>query len=444
MNRVFLASLGCPKNRVDSEVLLGLLAKDGLVPVSTLDEAEVVIINTCAFIQEAVQESIETILEAAHTKGKGGVHKLIVTGCLPQRYGKELAQAIPEVDLWTGTGDFLHIPRWLRKGGPQILIGTPRYLYDHRTPRIITNTPHASYVKIAEGCSHPCTFCLIPRLRGRYRSREGASIIRETEGLVAKGVVEVTLIAQDTTAFGVERGDVKGLYWLLKALADIKGLKWIRLLYAYPHPANFPPQLLDLLAAGERICPYLDIPIQHIDGVLLRRMGRRVSEGETRDLIYRLRRDYPQIHLRTTLMLGFPGEGEREFRKLLAFVREAEFTHLGVFRYSPEEGTKAARMKGRVSPEIAEERASRIMEVQQEISWKKNRAMIGSLIPVLIDGSSVGPEEILLGRTAFQAADVDGMVRIKKGEAAIGEIVPVKITQAGPYDLTGEIEEERS
>ncbi|OGP54443.1 MAG: ribosomal protein S12 methylthiotransferase RimO [Deltaproteobacteria bacterium RBG_13_52_11] len=441
MTKVFLVSLGCPKNHVDSEVLLGILANDGLVLTSTLDEADVVIINTCAFIQEAVQESIEAILEAARAKGQGAINTLIVTGCLPQRYGEELVQSIPEVDLWTGTGDFLQIPQWLKKGGPRKLIGKPRYLYDHHTPRIITNTPHSAYVKIAEGCSHPCTFCLIPRLRGRYRSRELGSVIRETENLVARGVVEVTLVAQDTTAYGTDRGEEKGLYRLLKTLTKIEGLKWIRVLYSYPHPANFPPQLLDMVAGEERICPYLDIPIQHVDDTLLRRMGRRVSEKGIRRLVYRLKRAYPEIHLRTTLMVGFPGEGEREFRKLLDFVREVEFTHLGVFRYSPEEGTKASRMKGQIFSEIAEERAAQIMELQQGISWKRNKEMVGSIIPVLIDGVSVQPKGVPQGRTAFQAPEVDGVVHIKKGMAKIGETVTVKITQAGPYDLVGEIEE---
>jgi ribosomal protein S12 methylthiotransferase len=440
MKKVFLVSLGCPKNHVDSEVLLGILANDGFAPTTRLNEADVVIINTCAFIQEAVQESIELILETAQAKGKGAVSKLIVTGCLPQRYGEELVRAMPEVDLWTGTGDFVQIPHWLRKGGPTVLIGRPRYLYDHQTPRIITNTPHSAYVKIAEGCSHPCTFCLIPQIRGRYRSREFDSVIHETEDLVARGVVEVTLVAQDTTAYGMDRGEEKGLYRLLRALTKVEGLRWIRVLYSYPHLTNFPTQLLNMVASEERICPYFDIPIQHIDDTLLQRMGRRASEKEIRGLINHIKRDYPQIYLRTTLMVGFPGEGELEFKRLLAFVREAEFTHLGVFQYSPEEGTKACRMKGRVSLQIAEERAAKIMELQQGISWKMNKEMIGSLVQVLIDGVSEGRKGVLQGRTAFQAPGVDGVVHIEKGTATIGEFVTVRITKARPYDLVGEIE----
>jgi ribosomal protein S12 methylthiotransferase len=439
MKKVFLISLGCPKNRVDSEVILGLLADDGLVPTPSLDEADVIIINTCAFIQEAVQESIEAILEAAQAKEKGRGAKLIVTGCLPQRYGEELAREIPQVDLWTGTGEFPQIPRLLMGGESTALIGKPRYLYDHRTPRLITNTPHSVYVKIAEGCSHPCTFCLIPRLRGQYRSRELASVIREVEQLVAGGAVEVILVAQDTTAYGMDVQEKKGLYQLLKELIKVKGLRWIRVLYTYPHPDNFHPPLLEMVAGEEKICPYLDIPIQHIDAKILQRMGRRTSEKETRELINHIKKDYPGIHLRSTLMVGFPGEGEREFGELLAFVREAEFTHLGVFTYSPEEGTKAARMKGRISSGIAGERAARIMELQQGISWKKNKEMVGSKVPVLIDGISAEAEGGLQGRTAFQAPEIDGMVYIKKGKAHIGEMVTVKITQAGPYDLRGEI-----
>jgi ribosomal protein S12 methylthiotransferase len=443
MKKVFLISLGCPKNRVDSEVLLGLLGEDGLVPTPSLNEADVVIINTCAFIQEAVQESIEAILEATQAKEKRTGTKLIVTGCLPQRYGEELAREIPQVDLWTGTGEFPQIPQLLKRDESTVLIKIkkPRYLYDHHTPRIITNTPHAVYVKIAEGCSHACTFCLIPRLRGQYRSRETASVIREVEHLVAGGAAEVILVAQDTTAYGRDVQEEKGLYRLLKELIKIEGLQWIRVLYAYPHPDNLHPSLLEMLAGEEKICPYLDIPIQHIDAKILQRMGRRGSEKEIRELINHIRKEYPEIHLRTTLMVGFPGEGEREFSKLLNFVREAEFTHLGVFAYSPEEGTKAARMKGRISSEIAGERAARIMELQQGISWKKNKEMVGSNVRVLIDGISVEAAGVLQGRTAFQAPEIDGMVHIKKGKAPIGAMVLVKITQAGPYDLEGEIED---
>jgi ribosomal protein S12 methylthiotransferase len=440
MHKVFLISLGCPKNRVDSEVILGLLATDGLVPTTSLDQADVVIINTCAFIQEAVQESIEAILEAAQTKEKRTATKLIVTGCLPQRYGEELAREIPQVDLWVGTGEFPRIPRLLKGDKSTALIKKPRYLYDHRTPRIITNTPHSVYVKIAEGCSHACTFCLIPRLRGPYRSRETDSVIQEVEQLVAGGAVEVILVAQDTTAYGSDLGEENDLYRLLKELIKIGDLQWIRILYAYPHPANFSPPLLEMIAGEEKICPYLDIPIQHINAKILQRMGRRASERETWELINRIKKHYPGIQLRTTLMVGFPGEGEREFRELLAFVREAEFAHLGVFVYSREEGTKAARIEGRVSSALAAERAAQIMELQQGISWKKNKALIGSTVRVLIDGTSTEADGILQGRTAFQAPEIDGVVHIKKGKASMGEMVLVKITQTGPYDLEGEIE----
>lgn len=436
MEKIFLISLGCPKNHVDSEVLLGLLASKGFVPTPSLDEADVVIVNTCAFIQTAVEESIETVLEVTQAKAQGRISKIVVTGCLPQRYGETLTCEIPEVDLWIGTGEFPRIPQLLRRGGPTVLIETPRYLYDHYTPRIITNTPYSAYVKIAEGCSHPCTFCLIPQLRGRYRSRQMDSVIREVEQLVSGGVVEITLVAQDTTAYGVDNGEGQGLYRLLKKLVDIAGLQWIRILYTYPHPDNFPSPLLEIIAGEERICPYLDIPIQHIDAQILQSMGRRHSAQETWALIDRIKKWYPAIHLRTTLMVGFPGEGKDEFRELMAFVRAAEFTHVGVFTYSPEEGTKAARMKGRPSPEVAVERRARIMELQQGISWKKNKAMIASTVPVLIEGAGTG---VLQGRAAFQAPEIDGMVHITKGEATRGEIVPVKITQAEPYDLRGEI-----
>jgi ribosomal protein S12 methylthiotransferase len=441
MKSVSLISLGCPKNQVDSEVILGLLARDGLVPTSSVEEADVVIVNTCAFIQEAVQESIEVILELAQAKERGTINKLIVTGCLPQRYGDALVMEIPDVDLWTGTGEFPLIPQLLREGKPTVLIEKPRYLYDHHTPRIITNSPHSAYVKIAEGCSHPCTFCLIPQLRGRYRSRATHSVIREVEHLVASGIVEINLVAQDSTAYRMDLREEQGLYRLLKELIKIEGLRWIRVLYSYPHPANFHPQLLAMVAGEERICPYLDIPIQHIDDKILQRMGRRTSGKEIRALIKHIKKAYPEIHLRTTLMVGFPGAGKGAFRDLVDFVREAEFTHLGVFTYSPEEGTKASRMQGRIPSQIAEERKAQIMELQQGISWKRNKEMIGSTVPVLIDGVSAEPEEMLQGRTAFQAPEIDGVVYITKGKANIEDTVMVKITQAEPYDLVGEIEE---
>jgi ribosomal protein S12 methylthiotransferase len=443
MEKVFLISLGCPKNQVDSEVLLGLLAHDGLVCTSSVEEADIVIVNTCAFIQEAVQESIEVILKLAQEKKRGMINKLIVTGCLPQRYGEGVVREIPEVDLWTGTGEFPRIPRLLRESKTKVSIGKPRYLYDHHTPRIITNSPHSAYVKIAEGCSHPCTFCLIPQLRGRYRSRELDSVRREVEHLVAGGVVEINLVAQDSTAYGMDKGEKKGLYHLLRALTTIEGVQWIRIFYTYPHPANFPPQLLEMIAGEKRMCPYIDMPIQHIDDTILQRMGRRTSGKEIRALIDRIKSDYPAIHLRTTLMVGFPGEGEGEFGDLFNFVREAEFTHLGVFTYSPEEGAKASRMQKMVSSEMAEERRARIMELQQGISWKRNTEMIGSMIPVLIDGVSADQEGMLQGRTAFQAPEIDGVVSIAHGSAHIGDTVTVKITHAEPYDLVGEIIEKR-
>lgn len=440
MDKVYLISLGCPKNQVDSEVILGLLAHDGFALTFTLEGADVVIINTCAFIQEAVQESVETILEAVHEKERGRVQRVVVTGCLPQRYGEALAHEIPEVDLWSGAGDFPQIPQRLREEGPKVLIGEPRYLYDHRTPRIITNTLHSAYVKIAEGCSHRCTFCLIPQLRGRYRSRRADSVVHEVKDLADKGVVEVILVAQDTTAYGIDMGEEGGLWRLLRDMVKIRGLRWIRLLYTYPHPDNFPPVLLEMIAGEEKICSYLDIPIQHINDTVLRRMGRRGSGGKIRGLIHRIKRDYPTIHLRTTLMVGFPGEGEEEFRELVDFVQEARFTHLGVFTYSPEEGTSAHRIKGRPPFQVAEERAARIMELQQGISWERNNGMVGSVVPVLIDGVNVEPGGHLQGRTSFQAPEIDGVVYIDKGTARRGEIVRVKITHAEPYDLVGEVE----
>ena len=439
MDKVHLISLGCPKNRVDSEVLLGTLASEGFVLASGAEEAEVIVVNTCAFIRAAVEESIETILELGQYKKKGRLRYLVVTGCLPQRYGEAIAQEITEVDFWAGTGDFLAVPRWLKEGGPHIVIGPPRYLYDHRTPRVLANTSYSAYVKIAEGCDHGCTFCLIPRLRGRYRSRLIGSVIAEVQQLAGMGVVEINLIAQDSTAYGRDLDGSAGLEDLLERVGTIEGIQWIRLLYAYPRPDAITSEVLEILATHEKMCPYLDIPIQHINNDILKRMGRTSTGPEVRELVLRIRRDYPQIALRTTVMVGFPGEGDAEFEELVLFVKEAEFTHLGVFIYSPEEGTRAYRMKGRPPRDVIDARAERIMLVQQEISLEKNRRLLGTSLPVLVEGGVEQRSDLFKARASFQAPDIDGVVLVSGNELHPGDMVCALITDAAPYDLLGEV-----
>ncbi|MGB9629510.1 MAG: 30S ribosomal protein S12 methylthiotransferase RimO [Thermodesulfobacteriota bacterium] len=438
--RVCLVSLGCPKNLVDSEVILGLLSREGYSLTTDPSKAEILIVNTCSFIQEATQEAIETILKLSHYKKKGMCHQLIVSGCLPQRYGEAIEKEFPEVDLFVGTGDFQNLPRLMTKSlEKRSFISRPAFLYDEKTPRILSTPSFLAYLKIAEGCSHPCTFCTVPRIRGRYHSRPLRSILREAQRLADQGIQELILIAQDTTAYGRDLRDGTNLEKLLKGLIRIEGLRWIRVLYSYPKAEYFTDGLLGLFSKEEKICPYLDLPIQHIDDQILKRMGRRTKERDIRFLIQKVRAAVPSISLRTSLIVGFPGETEHQFKALLNFVEEIEFNHLGAFKYSSEEGTLASRLPGQLSEEVKEERFRRLMEIQQKISFKKYQQWIGKREKVLVDGP-LGRRGTLRGRLQTQAPEIDGCVFLK-GEAKAGDWVWARITQALPYDLMGQIEE---
>jgi ribosomal protein S12 methylthiotransferase len=438
---VRMISLGCPKNLVDSEVMLGLLKEKGWIP-SARDEAEVVIINTCSFIREAKEESVETILAMAAAKNEGKCGSLVVTGCLPQRYGRELVDELPEVDLFLGTGEFHRIADLLEKfsaGGlsPKQFIGQPRYLYDHETPRLWTSPPGSVYLKISEGCSNYCSYCVIPRVRGNLRSRPISSVLQEADRAALRGVKEINLLAQDLTAYGKDLGKGTDLTSLLRSLVRLEGVRWIRLLYA--HPAHLTRELVALIRDEEKICKYLDLPLQHVDNLLLRTMNRPVLEKGGRALIAWLREEVPAITLRTSLMVGFPGETERRFRKLLEFVEEAEFDRLGVFRYSKEEGTPAAILKGQVSERVKTERYHQVMGLQKRISLRKQKARIGSRVPVLVERPGRSSDVQGEGRTPGQAPEVDGMTLLRKGKACPGEMVEALITGATAYDLYGEI-----
>jgi ribosomal protein S12 methylthiotransferase len=436
-----MISLGCPKNLVDSEVMLGLLREKGWTPSAT-DDADVVIVNTCGFIREAEEESIETILSMAAAKEKGKAQKLVVTGCLPQRYGKELLRELPEVDFFVGTGEFHRIADLLEesekgKMRQKQVIGVPEFLYDHRTPRIHTSFPGSTYLKISEGCANFCSYCVIPRLRGRLRSRPISSILRETKQAVCRGVKEINLIGQDITAYGRDRRDRAGLVTLLKGLVKVEGLRWVRLLYA--HPAHITPELVHLIRDEEKICKYLDIPLQHVNEGILKAMNRPAPDKRIPDFLDWLREEIPEVVLRTSLMVGFPGETERIFRELLGFVREAQFDRLGVFPYSREEGTPAASLKGQVPDRIRRERYRKIMSLQKKISLKKQKAMVGSRVPVLVERPGNAPGILWEGRTPGQAPEVDGTIFLIRGDACPGEMVKARITDAGPYDLYGKI-----
>lgn len=436
---VCLVSLGCPKNLVDSEVILGLLSKEGY-PLSTDPlRAEVLIVNTCSFIEEATKEAIETILQLSRFKKEGRCRLLIVSGCLPQRYGEVLERELPEVDIFVGTGAFQNLPKLLsQKSKRKSFLPQPTFLYNERTPRILSTPPFIAYLKIAEGCSNACTFCTVPKIRGRYRSRKLRSVLKEAQRLADQGVQELILIAQDTTAYGRDLRDGTDLQKLLKSLVKIGGLRWIRILYSYPKLDHFTDGLLELMAREEKICPYLDLPIQHIDDEILKRMGRRSKGAEIRDLLKRIRTFLPEVSLRSSLIVGFPGEKASQFRGLLDFVKEAQFDHLGAFKYSPEEGTPAFRFPHPVPESVKEERLRTLMETQKKISLKKYQRMAGQRKMVLVE-SPQRERGVLRGRLQTQAPEIDGSVFLY-GKAQPGDWVEAQITQALPFDLVAKIE----
>ena len=436
---VCLVSLGCPKNLVDSEVILGLLSQEGYLLTTNPSEANILIVNTCSFIQDATKEAIETILHLSHYKQKGHCRLLIVSGCLPQRYGKVLEKELPEVDLFVGTGDFQKLPQILsQEQKAKSFLSRPTFLYDEKTPRILSTPPFIAYLKIAEGCFNTCTFCTVPMIRGAYRSRRLRSVLEEARRLADQGVQEIILIAQDTTAYGRELRDGTNLEKLLRGLVKVEGLHWIRMLYSYPKASNFTKGLMELISQEKKICPYLDLPIQHIDDEMLRRMGRRTSGHEIRSLLHQIKNALPGVSLRTSLIVGFPGEGKSHFKALCDFVEEIQFDHLGAFKYSSEEGTAASRLSDSVPEPVKEERLRLLMGLQKKISLKKYREMVGKRMEVLVEGPD-GQKGILRGRLQTQAPEIDGCVFLK-GKARPGNWVETRITQALPYDLVGQIE----
>lgn len=444
--RVFLISLGCAKNLVDSENILGVLQSLGYHPAPELESARIAVINTCGFIQSAVEEAIDTILQVAELKKAGKLEKLIVVGCFVQRYGRKLPAEMPEVDGWLGTGEIQRIAEILlnnkKAGKAPLLIGRPEFLADHETPRTQTTPFYSAFLKIAEGCAHSCSYCVVPHLRGPLRSRRLSSLLAEAEAMAGRGVKEINLVAQDTTQYGKDlEQEVIGLEDLLEALLGIRGLSWIRVLYC--HPGGISERLLELMESEEAICPYIDLPLQHIDKQILRAMGRGGGKDDLRALIESIRSRKRHISLRTTFMVGFPGETEAMFRELCDFVRQAEFEHLGAFVFSPESGTRAARLKKTVERQVAQQRLDELMTLQAGIAKEHNRKLVGRTLPVLIEGSSRETDLLLNGRTAAMAPEVDGQVLINEGEALIGEIMPITIREAHSYDLVGKVEDER-
>ncbi len=436
--KVLLISLGCDKNLVDSEVMLGLLNKAGHQLTNDETEADVVVVNTCAFISDAKEESINTIIEMGELKKTGKLKKLIVAGCLSQRYKDEIMKELPEIDVIIGATNYDKIVEAIGTDEESIVDDinyTPRPIAE----RIVTTNASMAYFKIAEGCNKLCTYCIIPHIRGRYRSVPMDSLIASAEKLASDGIKELVLVAQETTLYGVDLYGEKKLPELLTKLSEIEGIEWIRLLYCYPEEIT--DELIEVMATNPKICHYVDIPIQHSENAILKRMGRRTSREDIVELVGRLRTAMPDIAIRTTLISGFPGETQELHDGLVDFVDECEFDRLGVFTYSPEEGTPAAEYEDQVDGELAVKWRDEIMELQQEISYEKNQQMIGSTQKVLIEGYLVD-DDVYVGRTYRDAPGVDGIVFVSAPyELISGSFVDVKITEANEYDLTGVIVE---
>jgi len=443
--KVHIISLGCPKNLVDSEVMAALLTKNNYHITTQADEADIILINTCAFILPAKEESIDEILRMAEWKkrGNGPCTHLVVTGCLPQRYGKDLEKELPEVDLFLGVGEIPNVVRHLdglilkKPKGKRSVISKPSFLMDAGYARLIATPPYTAYLKIADGCSNRCSYCVIPEIRGRARSREPDDILTEAENLVRGGVKEIIITSQDTTAYGRDLKEKPTLNYLLTKLASIQGIRWIRLLYT--NPAGLTDDILNAIANEEVICNYIDIPIQHIDDTILTAMNRRGGSSAIRKTIQKARSIIPGVALRTSIIIGFPGETHTRFNKLLSFVRETRFDHLGVFLYSREEGTTAAAYPSRISEREKESRRRLLMEEQAVISYEINQSMIGSIQEVMIEGKSDMADYPYIGRSRRQAPDIDGITYVNGNNLSPGDIISCRIIAVSDYDLFAEI-----
>ena len=471
--KVGFVSLGCPKNLVDSEVMMGFLARAGAELSPRAEDADVIVVNTCSFIESAQQESVNTILEMAGHKTSGRAKKLVVAGCLVERFGDEIRNRIPEVDALVGTGELLNIVaatglaaapvqnsspfvvlpsraegdaraaqgRFSRGQWDGAIADLPNYLYDDETPRILATQKSTAYIKIAEGCDHPCMFCIIPQLRGQFRSRRFESVIAEAERLANGGVREITLIGQDTTCYGEDFGLKDGLALLLEELAKIEDLRWIRFLYAYPNKIT--GKLLETIASSEKICSYMDVPLQHASAPVLKRMKRGGGAEVFLRSIEKMRRAIPGLTLRTSFIVGFPGETEKEFEELCEFVRKAQFDWMGTFSYSDQEGADAYGLDKKVSPREIENRRKHLMGIQRQISKKKKKALVGQEFDLLLEGTSEETDLLMEGRTAMHAPEIDGKVFVNDfpegAEPQPGEFYRCQITEAHDYDLVAGI-----
>ncbi|HEX7957965.1 MAG TPA: 30S ribosomal protein S12 methylthiotransferase RimO [Pyrinomonadaceae bacterium] len=448
MKKVGFISLGCPKNLVDSEVMMGRLKQEGYELTSDAAEADTLVVNTCGFIDAAKQESIDAILEAARLKSEGKCQRLVVAGCLVERYRDELRAEMPEVDAFIGTSQINDITtvadsRVNTRSLPVLPLGnqTATYLYDESTPRVLATPGHYAYVKIAEGCDRPCAFCFIPQMRGHFRSRRFGSVVAEARQLAARGVKELVLVAQDSSRYGEDLGEADALAHLMRELCRLEGVEWVRVMYTYP--THISAAFLDVLAEEPKAVKYLDMPLQHASQNVLRLMKRGGNRESLERLIGRVRARVPGLAVRTTFITGFPGETDEDFEELLAFVKTVEFDRVGVFTYSDEEGTAAFGLPDKVDPKVARKRRDRLMKAQSRISLKRNRARVGQTVRVLFEGPSEETDLLWQGRMETQAPDIDGCVLINDAPEGFapepGRFVQVELTEAQEYDLVGRI-----
>jgi len=448
MKKVGFISLGCPKNLVDSEVMMGRLKQEGYEITADAAEADTLVVNTCGFIDAAKKESVDAILEAARLKSEGKCRRLVVAGCLVERYREELRAEMPEVDAFIGTSQINDIStvadsRVNTRSLPVLPLGnqTATYLYDESTPRVLATPGHYAYVKIAEGCDRPCAFCFIPQMRGHFRSRRFGSVVAEAKQLAGQGVKEIVLVAQDSSRYGEDLGERDALAHLMRELCRLEGVEWVRVMYTYP--THISDAFLDVLAEEPKAVKYLDMPLQHASRNVLKLMKRGGDRPSLERLIARVRRTVPGLAVRTTFIVGFPGETEEDFEELLAFVKSVEFDRVGVFTYSDEEGTPAFDLPDKVDPKVARRRRDRLMRAQSRISLRRNRARVGQTVRVLFEGASEETDLLWQGRTETQAPDIDGCVLINDAPEGFtpepGRFVNVEITEAQEYDLVGRI-----
>lgn len=443
---VHFISLGCPKNLVDTEIMVGTLMKDGYEVVADEADADTVIINTCGFIEDSKRESVQRILEMGELKKQGKIKRLVVAGCLTQRYKSDIVDELPEADLFIGSGEFQNIDKILdenRKGSEKrTFFNLPTYLQDSSTPRVNTQPKHRAYLKISEGCLKRCAFCAIPLIRGNLQSRTMESVVNEAKLLVAGGVKEIIIISHDFTDYGWDitrknPGAKDSPFELLKALDQVEGLEWIRLLYLYPDGLD--KATLQLIKNSKKIVKYFDMPLQHINNEVLKRMNRKMTKEEITEVIKNIRTEMPESVIRTQFIVGYPGETEEQFNELVEFVKEHEFDRVGCFSYSPEENTPAGKMLDQIDEETKLRRHETLMKTQQKISKKLQKRMIGKVLDVVVEGLSEETDLLLQGRNSQQAPEIDGVTLINSGTADVGQIVKVRITDSLEYDLIGEI-----